>query len=124
MSSLFDSLKLLLMLFSMFLASCATSTSVIGDFREPDGSEAESVFIKSVAASSAGKFDKPIVLLRAPQPVMPPADTTAGVVGRVVVQVTFNELGVVEAGTVLNPSVELTFQRAPYALWLSAHLER
>jgi len=65
---------------------------------------AEHALASSVAASSAGKYDKPVTVLRAPQPVMPIEDTMQGVVGSVVVDIRFNELGIVEDVAVVSSS--------------------
>ena len=65
---------------------------------------AEHVLASSVAASSAGKYDKPVTVLRAPQPVMPLEDTMQGVVGNVVVDISFNELGNVDDVAVVSSS--------------------
>jgi TonB family protein len=65
---------------------------------------AELVLASSVAASSAGKYDKPVTVLRAPQPVMPLEDTMQGVVGNVVVDISFNELGNVQDVAVVSSS--------------------
>ena len=65
---------------------------------------AESALAAAVAASSVGRFDKPIALLRAPQPVMPPEDTEQRVVGRVVVEIHFSESGLVDNVTVVSSS--------------------
>src|ERR1700754_3099567 len=68
----------------------------IGGSQQVDGRTAEAALAQSVAASSVGRFDKPVVVLRAPQPAMPPADTEQRVVGAVVVHIHFNEAGLVD----------------------------
>ena len=57
-----------------------------------------------LAASES--FDKPLKLLRAPQPAMPHADTYDRVVGEVTVRLRFNCHGAVEQVDVLHASKE------------------
>ena len=97
-----------------FLSGCSTdgmsggyndySVYQVGGSGQVNRRTAERALASSVAASSAGKYDKPIAVLRAPQPVMPLEDTLQGVVGSVVVDITFDELGKVEDVVVVGSS--------------------
>jgi TonB family protein len=91
------------------LAGCATperysSTYSVGDSGEVDARAAESAVARSFAASFAGTFDKPVRLIRAPQPKMPPDDIDSGVGGRVVVRIVFGESGRVDSLTPVSSS--------------------
>ena len=59
-----------------------------------------------VFAAASTRFDHPLKLLSAPQPAMPPADTEAKVVGKVVVAIFFNERGCVEKTEIVNSTKE------------------
>lgn len=106
----------LAILVAVVLAGC-TSTSqhrywstyqVEGHDGELDGKSAEQVQIL-VANSVLGKlpaqrYDKPVRLVRAPQPVMSPADTDSRIVGRVVADLLFSESGDVESVSIVESS--------------------
>jgi hypothetical protein len=78
----------------------------VGGSRKVDGQTAEQLYAAAVTSSQAASgvhhFDKPLAILRAPQPRMSPEDTDQRVVGRVVIEVVFNEAGLVETSGVIE----------------------
>jgi TonB family protein len=75
------------------------------DGRQLSEREAEEAHRDAINARQIGgdqKFDSPVRMLFAPQPVMPPEDTEAAVVGRVTVRITFGEDGAVEQTQILE----------------------
>jgi len=102
---------------SLLLPGCAAdrhryhSTYVLaGQTEELDGKTAEAAHVSATNSKGLGgasaRFDRPLRLLRAPQPVMSPQDTDARVVGEVVVRVVFDEAGVVERVLVVRSTKE------------------
>jgi TonB family protein len=103
-----------ILLLLLLLGGCA-STRPVGYYSTyevrgtPEGLSASGAEEAHVAAVNAGvfaaastRFDHPLKLLSAPQPVMPPADSEARVVGRVVVAMFFNEDGLIEKTEIVS----------------------
>jgi TonB family protein len=80
---------------------------------------------KALVGDSA-KFDMPIRLVHAPQPVMSRADTDAKVIGRVVVEIVFGESGAVERTHILESTKESLSEAVITAVsrWAIAPLTR
>ena len=72
------------------------------------------------------KFDSPVRMLFAPQPVMPPEDTEAAIVGSVTVRITFGEDGAVEQAQILESTKQSLSEAvlAAVSQWKIAPLTR
>ncbi len=96
------------------LAGCTTparsSYEISGVVGQMNAAQAEQAERDVVAANRYGAsghpFDKPLQLLRAPQPAMPAADIALGVRGQVTASVRFNESGEAESVSIVSSTSE------------------
>jgi len=109
------------------LAGCAierrpryySEYEIAGEATELSASQAEVAHIAASNAklqSTTTKYDKPLQLLSAPQPIMPPADTEARVIGRVVAELLFAESGEVQSVSIIESTKESLAQAVHHAV--------
>src|SRR5450432_1777602 len=91
-------------------AGCAPTYRIGTSPVELDRVSAEAAHISAANAQMqqqpAARFDSPLKLLRAPQPALPRADALRNQLDEVVVDIHFNELGLVERAVVVRSTGE------------------
>jgi TonB family protein len=127
--------RLLLACVALLSAGCASprhysTYQVDGTPAQLTAASAEEAHLAAVNSKSllgdSSKFDRPIRLVNAPQPVMSREDIDARVTGRVVVEIVFAESGAVEGTRIVESTKESLSQAAIAAVsrWSIAPLTR